>query len=109
MASAPVSLASVAPLFFVMIQPPVSTATPTMHYSEKRSLIYNTLIFRTFFAIGLDARSPNDMEKEREKGRFSGQNVRFGVRASLIGRRLAARRERWKILLFLAVIRLKRQ
>jgi hypothetical protein len=45
-------------------------ATPHKHFSEKTSDSRNPFNFNIFFAIGLDARSPNDMEKEREKGRF---------------------------------------
>jgi hypothetical protein len=69
----------------------------------------NPLIFNIFFAIGLDAQSPNDVEKEREKGRFSGQNVRFGVGASPIGAVLPARCKLGKTPLFPALIRHKRQ
>jgi hypothetical protein len=63
---------------------PVLLATPGKRYSERAADERNWLIFNSFFAIGLDRQSPNDMEKEREKGAFSGQNVRFGVRASPI-------------------------
>ena len=68
-----------------------------------------TRIFNSFFAIGLDGQSPNDMEKERENGVKSGQNVRLGQRASPIGAGRQARRGTWKFLLVHAVIRHKQQ
>ena len=69
----------------------------------------NLFIINSFFAIGLDGQSPNDMEKERENGAFWGQNVRFGVRTSPIKAGRPERRGPGKTPLFLAVIRHKRE
>jgi hypothetical protein len=57
---------------------PVTLSTPVVRFSERKGHHRNQLIFCIFFAIGLDGQSLNDMEKEREKGRFWGRNVRFG-------------------------------
>jgi hypothetical protein len=50
----------------------VAFPTPLVRFSERTGQPRNSLIFNIFFTIGLDAQSPNDVEKEREKGAISG-------------------------------------
>jgi hypothetical protein len=49
---------------------PVPLATPGVRFSERTNHFHNHLNFNNFFAIVPDWQSPNDMEKEREKGAF---------------------------------------